>query len=97
MSKRTHGQTKEARAKTQAKYNSTPLQKKRRALRNQARAKAMAAGKVRKGDGKDVAHKDNNPRNNSMVNLLVQPPSKNRSFKRNSKGGHASATKGGHK
>lgn len=86
--KRTHGQTKEARAKTQAKYNSKPEQVYRRAARNAARSKLEKAGKVHKGDGKDVAHADNNTGNNSMRNLLVQPPSKNRSFKRNSKGGH---------
>jgi hypothetical protein len=42
----------------------------------------IEAGKVKKGDGKDVAHADNNPHNNSMRNLLVQPPRKNRSFAR---------------
>lgn len=88
-SKRTHGQSKAARAATQAKYNSKPKQIERRASRNAARAVMVKAGKVSKGDGKDVSHKNNNPMQNSMVNLLVQPPSKNRSFKRNSKGGHA--------
>lgn len=87
--KRTHGQTAEARAKTQAKYNSKPEQVQRRSERNAARAKMEAVGRVHKGDGKDVAHKDNNTGNNSFRNLLVQPPAKNRSFKRNSKGGHA--------
>lgn len=72
----------EARQKAQAKYNSKPEQKKRRAKRNAARAKMMAAGKVRKGDGKDVAHKDNNPHNNSGSNLAVQSKAKNRSFPR---------------
>lgn len=72
----------EARQRAQAKYNSKPEQKKRRAARNAARRKMIAAGKAKKGDGKDVAHKDNNPKNNSMVNLLVQPPKKNRSFPR---------------
>lgn len=86
--KRTHGQTKEARAKTQARYNSKPEQIARRASRNTARAKLEKAGKVHKGDGKDVAHGDNNPKNNTMRNLLVQPPKKNRSFKRNKNGGH---------
>lgn len=71
-----------ARQRAQDKYNKKPEQKKRRAQRNAARAKMIEAGKVRKGDGKDVAHSDNNPHNNKMVNLLVQPPSKNRSFKR---------------
>jgi hypothetical protein len=85
---RDHGQTKEARAKTQAKYGSKPEQIQKRANRNAARAKMVAAGKAHKGDGKDVAHKDNNTKNNSFRNLLLQPPSTNRSFKRNSKGGH---------
>jgi hypothetical protein len=71
-----------ARQRAQAKYNAKPEQKKRRAQRNAARRKMMKAGKVRKGDGKDVANKDNNPHNNSMRNLLVQPPKRNRSFKR---------------
>lgn len=71
-----------ARRRAQAKYNAKPEQKKRRAQRNAARRKMIAAGKVKKGDGKDVAHADNNPHNNSMRNLLVQPPRKNRSFKR---------------
>lgn len=89
--KRNHGQTKEARAKTQKKYNSKPEQIERRAARNAARRKMVKAGKAKKGDGKDVAHKNNNPKNNSMRNLLLQPPSRNRSFKRNKRGGHASS------
>jgi hypothetical protein len=86
--KRTHGQTPTARAKTQAKYNSKPEQIERRTERNAARSKMIQAGKARVGDGKDVAHKDNNTSNNSMMNLLLQSPSKNRSFPRNKKGGH---------
>lgn len=72
-----------ARQEAQAKYNAKPEQKKRRAQRNAARAKMVKAGKVRKGDGKDVAHKNNNTANNSMSNLAVQSKAKNRSFKRN--------------
>jgi hypothetical protein len=85
---RDHGQTKANRAKTQAKYNSQPSQIKKRSQRNSARAKMIAAGKAKKGDGKDVAHRNNNTNQNGFSNLLVQSPSKNRSFKRNSKGGH---------
>lgn len=76
-----------ARQRAQAKYNSKPEQVARRASRNAARAKMVAAGKVRKGDGKDVAHKNNNPKNNSPSNLAVQSKAKNRSFPRNSKAG----------
>lgn len=72
----------EARQKAQAKYNAKPEQKKRRAQRNAARRKMVAAGRVRKGDGKDVAHKDNNTANNSRSNLAVQSKAKNRSFAR---------------
>jgi hypothetical protein len=74
----------EARQRAQAKYNRKPEQKKRRAQRNAARAKMKKAGKVRKGDGKDVAHRDNNPHNNSRSNLAVQSKAKNRSFPRTS-------------
>ena len=71
----------------QKRYNSKPEQVKRRTARNTARRRMIAAGKVRKGDGKDVDHKDGNPRNNSKSNLRVQSKSTNRSIKRNSKGG----------
>ena len=64
------------------RYQGTEVQKKRRAARNAARAKMAKAGKVRKGDGKDVAHSDNNPNNNSNKNLKVQSKAKNRSFAR---------------
>lgn len=62
----------------QRKYNSSEQQKTRRAERNAARAKMEKAGKVRKGDGKDVDHKDMNTANKSMSNLRVQSKSKNR-------------------
>ena len=70
------------------KYNSKPKQKKRRASRNKARREALRKGRVRLGDGKDIAHKDNNPMNNSSKNTVVQSKSQNRSFPRNKKGGH---------
>jgi len=37
-------------------YHALPEQKKRRAERNAARNKALKAGKVRKGDSKEVHH-----------------------------------------
>lgn len=40
------------------------------------------AGKVKKGDGKDVTHRNGNPRDNSSKNLGVLSASKNRSYKR---------------
>lgn len=63
-------------------YHSRPEQIKRRAERNSARAKMMKAGKARKGDGKDVAHRDNETSHNSFNNLSVQSKAKNRSFER---------------
>lgn len=71
-----------ARQKAQAKYNAKPEQKKRRAQRNAARRKMVAEGKAHKGDGKDVAHKNNNPKDNNGSNLTMQSKAENRSFKR---------------
>lgn len=72
----------EARRRAQAKYNSKPEQKKRRAGRNKARRQMIKAGRAKKGDGKDVAHLNNNPRDNRKSNLAVQSKAKNRSFAR---------------
>jgi hypothetical protein len=66
----------------QRKYNSQPIQKKRRAQRNAARRKLTKSGRVRKGDGKDVDHKNRNTADNRSKNLRVVSKSKNRSFKR---------------
>lgn len=74
-----------ARQRAQKKYNAKPEQKKRRAARNAARRKMIAAGKARKGDGKDVAHKNGNPRDNAMSNLLLQSKGANRSYARTKK------------
>lgn len=62
----------------QRKYNSSPEQKKNRASRNAARRAAEKAGKVRKGDGKDIDHKNMNPKDNRKGNLQVMDKSKNR-------------------
>lgn len=66
-------------------YHAKPAQKKKRASRNAARAKLKAGGVA--VAGKDVHHKDGNPRNNKRSNLKVTAKSKNRSFPRNSKAG----------
>ena len=62
----------------QRKYNSKPSSKKDRASRNAARSTMAKAGKVSKGDGKDVDHKNMNPRQNNKSNLKVVPKSTNR-------------------
>ncbi len=64
------------------KYHSKPKQKKRRAQRNSARAKMVKAGKAKKGDGKDVHHKNRNTKDNRSRNLAVVSKRSNRSFKR---------------
>ena len=62
-------------------YQSKPSQIKRRAKRNQARRKAIKSGMAKKGDGKDVHHKDHNPFNNAGSNLKIASKSLNRSRK----------------
>ncbi len=67
-------------------YNSRPEIIARRVERNAARRIMEKAGKVHKGDGKDVDHKrplskGGNPRAKS--NLRVVPRSQNTSFSRN--------------
>lgn len=64
----------------QRKYNSQPEQKKRRADRNASRAKMERVGKVRKGDGKDVDHRNHNTSDKSGSNLSVMSKSKNRAM-----------------
>lgn len=64
----------------QRAYNSQPEQKKRRAERNASRAKMEKAGKVRKGDGKDVDHKNHNTADKSGKNLQAISKSKNRAM-----------------
>ena len=74
-------------------FHADPAQKKNRAARNAARAKMMKKGKVKKGDGKDVAHvKAFDKGGNNGTGLKVESKSKNRSFKRDSKGNLVSET-----
>tara|TARA_R100000742_G_C4255754_1_gene73681 strand:+ start:771 stop:1031 length:261 start_codon:yes stop_codon:yes gene_type:complete len=69
------------------KYQKQKQQKLARASRNAARRIMLKKGKVSKGDGKDVAHKNGNPKDNSLKNLAVVRKSKNRSYARNKKAG----------
>lgn len=69
----------------QREYNSSPEQKKRRAERNASRRKMEAAGKVRKGDGKDVDHRNHNTSDKSAKNLSVMSKSKNRAMNQHDK------------
>ena len=60
------------------KYHSSKKMKQERALRNKNRREAIRQGRVRKGDGKHIDHKDGNPRNNMKRNLRVISAKKNR-------------------
>jgi len=67
-------------------YQGSEQQKKNRAARNAARAKMMKAGKVHKGDGKDVAHvKAFDKGGTNKTGLKVESAAANRSFKRDAK------------
>jgi hypothetical protein len=59
-------------------YHGKPAKIKERAKRNKARATMVKAGKVKKGDGKEIDHKDGNPNNNSRKNLRVTSRHTNR-------------------
>ena len=69
------------RSKQQRKYNSSPEQKKKRAMRNKARRQALKDGKVSKGDNKDIDHKKplRSGGSNSKSNQRVRDRSANRS------------------
>ena len=53
------------------RYHGKPEQRKRRAARNRARREGEKDGRVSKGDGKHIHHKDGNPKNNGKGNLTV--------------------------
>jgi hypothetical protein len=59
-------------------YNSKPEQKKRRAERNATRRELEKDGRVKKGDGKDIDHKNHNTGDKSSKNLRVMSKSANR-------------------
>lgn len=72
----------------QRKYNSSPEQKKRRAERNASRAIMEKKGAVRKGDGKDVDHRNHKTSDKSSKNLSVMDRSKNRAMNQYDKRKH---------
>tara|TARA_R110001606_G_scaffold21603_1_gene75762 strand:- start:774 stop:1025 length:252 start_codon:yes stop_codon:yes gene_type:complete len=71
----------------EGKYDKTPKRMAANRSRKRARHLLEKQGKVKRFDGKDVDHKDGNPRNNAKSNLRVQKASTNRSIPRNSKAG----------
>lgn len=62
-------------------YHSQPEQKRQRARNNKARRKALREGRVKKGDGKDVAHSEPGAKGSTSI----QSKSTNRSFARDSR------------
>lgn len=79
--------------KKEAKYEASPEQVRNRVARNAARRKLMREGKVKKGDGKDVAHVIALDKGGSnKQGLRVQSKSANRSFLRDKKGNLVSET-----
>lgn len=60
------------------KFQSSTKAKKDRASRNKARREALKSGRVKKGDGREIDHKNMTPRDNSKKNLRVLTKSKNR-------------------
>jgi len=63
-------------------YHAKPKQKKRRAERNSSRRKMEKVGRVKKGDGKDVDHRDRNTANKSRSNLRVTSQKQNRGWRK---------------
>lgn len=64
--------------KEYADFHGSPEQKARRAARGRARYKLAKEGKVSKGDGKEVDHKNFNALDNSKKNLQVISKTANR-------------------
>ena len=69
-------------------YNARPEEVAKRVKRNQARAKMESAGKVSKGDGKDVDHKTPLKRGggNGDGNLSVKSQTANRGWRKGKSG-----------
>ena len=67
-------------------FHGKPEQRAKRSKRVLARRKLMKQGRVSKGDGNDVDHKDGNALNNGHGNLRVQSKSENRANNKHRKG-----------
>jgi hypothetical protein len=65
-------------------YQGTPEQIARRASRNKARRMLEKAGVAKKGDGKDVGHRNGNPLDDRRSNVGMQSVRSNRSYPRTS-------------
>lgn len=72
-------------AREYSRFQSSKKAKKDRAARNKARRLAEREGRVHKGDGKEVDHKDSNPQHNTKSNIRVISRHANRAKKENSR------------
>ena len=77
-----------AKARYDKAYNARPEEVTKRVKRNQARAKMEAAGKVSKGDGRDINHKTplKNGGSNNKANLEVTSQTANRGWRKGKSG-----------
>lgn len=69
----------------QEKFKSSAKYKAEQVSRVTARRKAINSGRVRKGEDRDIDHKDSNPLNNSPSNLRVVSRKTNRGKTENSR------------
>jgi hypothetical protein len=77
-----------AKARYDKAYNARPEEVANRVKRNQARAAMVKAGKVAKGDGKDVDHKKPLKKggSNGASNLAVKSETANRGWRKGKSG-----------
>lgn len=73
----------------EGKYDKSPKRMADNRARKKARSLLEKSGAAKRGDGKDVDHKNGNPRDNSSKNLRSVGRATNRSIKRNKKAGKA--------
>ena len=75
-------------------YQGKPNQRANRSKRVLARRRLMNLGRVQKGDGKDVDHKNGNPQDNSDGNLRVRTVHANRSDNKQQREEHGAGEEG---
>jgi len=73
----------------EGKYDKSPKRMADNRARKKARSLLEKSGAAKRGDGKDVDHKNGNPRDNSPKNLRSVGRAVNRSIKRNKSAGKA--------
>jgi hypothetical protein len=76
------GHSSAANKRANVKYENKPEQIKKRENRNKARYQMEKAGKAKKGDGKDVMHKNGNALDNKPSNWKMGSQHKNRAYAR---------------